>query len=78
MPEYSHLLTVCKPINGKAEIDMAVLKALLQAERENTMRDKTSNRDPVQAQLRLALEWNRIDIARDYILTEEVKDRVRF
>lgn len=73
IPEYQHLLSVCKPLNGKAEIDMAVLKALLQA--ENTA--KTFNHELIQGQLRLALEWNRIDIARDYILNEEVKDRVR-
>jgi hypothetical protein len=62
---YAHLLNVCSPINGNAEIDVAILRALLRKEKLQ-----------FQSQLELALNWNRIDIARNFIFTDENKDFV--
>lgn len=67
-----HLLTVCRPLHGVAEIDVAILRALLKKE-------KTDDKDVseyYQSQLRLALKWNRIDIARNFIFTDENRDKV--
>lgn len=67
-----HLLTVCRPLHGVAEIDVAILRALLKKE-------KTTDKDVseyYQSQLRLALKWNRIDIARNFIFTDENRDKV--
>jgi hypothetical protein len=77
-PIYAHLLTICRPRNGNAEIDMAVLQALLKAEKENTeqKKDTANNIELAKAQLGLALEWNRIDIVKKYILTPELKEQV--
>ncbi len=76
-PVYAHLLTICRPRNGNAEVDMAVLQALLKAEKENTEAKKDSaNVELAKAQLALALEWNRIDIVKKYIFTDELKDQV--
>jgi hypothetical protein len=60
------------PKNGKVDVDIAILRALLKASNQNSL--KTT--DPTVAQLGLALEWNRVDIAKKFILTDEVKDRV--
>jgi hypothetical protein len=75
-PKYSHLLTICRPVNAVAEVDIAILRALLKSEKENTQRSKNKI-DPAVAQLRLALEWNRIDMAQKYIFTEDLKDQVK-
>lgn len=67
-----HLLTVCRPVNGVAEIDVAILRALLKKE-------KAAGNDDInayQSQLKLALKWNRIDIARSFIFTDEHRDKV--
>jgi transient receptor potential cation channel subfamily M protein 6 len=74
-PRYAHLLTVCKPVNSNAEIDVAILLALLKAEKENTQRNEKDT-DPAIAQLWLALEWNRIDVAKKYIFNDELKDKI--
>jgi hypothetical protein len=76
-PKYSHLLTMCRPVNAIAEVDIAILRALLKSEKENSKRSENKV-DPAVAQLRLALEWNRIDMAKNYIFTEDLKDKVRF
>lgn len=60
--EYSHLLTVYsldsdEQANG---IDIAILRALLKAKQNNH-----------KAQVKLALTWNRVDIAKNYIFTED-------
>jgi hypothetical protein len=69
-PKYNHLFTVCKPINSNAEVDVAVLLALLKAEK------KQKDVDPAIAQLWLALEWDRIDVARKFIFNDNLKDKV--
>lgn len=60
--QYPHLLTVFRLESSKQvnDIDIAVLLALLKAKKNN-----------YKAQLKLSLTWNRIDIAREYILTED-------
>ena len=67
-PIHSQYLTVCKTNNGEGEIDVAILQALLKANSKGT-----NNENSIQSQLRLALEWNRVDVAKDYILTDENK-----
>lgn len=70
-PIYSQYLTVCKTNNGEGEIDVAILQALLKAKSKNVI-----NENSIQSQLRLALKWNRIDIAKNFILTDENKDKM--
>lgn len=65
--EKLHLLTVCRPVNGHAEIDMAILRALLKAKTNDS-----------RVQITLALEWDRIDITRNFIFTDQKKDTVSF
>jgi transient receptor potential cation channel subfamily M protein 8 len=65
-PENRKYLTVCKPINDKAEIDVAILNARI--ELNQSKQDKTMQ--PID----MALNWNRIDIARSNNLLESVKD----
>ena len=67
-PMYAQYLTVCKTSNGEGEIDVAILQALLKAKGKGVRNEKS-----IQSQLRLALKWNRVDIAKDYILTAENK-----
>jgi hypothetical protein len=67
-PMYSQYLTVCKTSHGEGEIDVAILQALLKAKGKGVRNEKS-----IQSQLRLALKWNRVDIAKDYILTAENK-----
>ncbi len=82
-PKHKHLLTLCRPVNGKAEIDVAILNALLKAESkkgetaENKNNIITNNKSDQKtlAQLKLALKWNRIDIAKNYI-TDDLKDKI--
>ena len=60
--EYPHLLSVFS-FNGQTqtnEIDIAILNALLKAKKSNFI-----------AQLKLALTWNRIDIAKEFIFTTD-------
>ena len=79
--KYAHLLTVCKPINDKAEIDVAILNALLKAEKENSKKEpkNESSLGPAIAQLSLALQWNRVDVAKNFIFADEqLKDKVKF
>lgn len=59
--EYPHLLSVFRlDSTDSTDIDVAILKALLKAKQSN-----------YKAQLSLALTWDRIDIARDHIFTED-------
>jgi hypothetical protein len=80
--EYHKLLTVCRPINGKAEIDVAILRALLkkeEAKREKNESTTLAEADKyryLQTQLSLALKWDRIDIAQNFIFTDENRDKV--
>lgn len=60
-----NLLTVCRPVNEQAEIDVAILLALLKKEaNENTHKY-------LQTQIKLALSWDRVDIARKFIFTND-------
>ena len=54
-------------MNGNAEVDVAILKAFL-----------NSKEKEYQIQLKFAQSWNRIDIARDFIFTDENKDNASF
>ena len=49
-----------------SSIDLAILQALLKAQKN------------LQSQLRLALTWDRVDIAKKYIFSEENRDKVSF
>jgi hypothetical protein len=77
-----HLLSVCRPINGNVNIDIAILLALLKAQKqitENVDGNAVASKFLLEkAQLRLALEWDRIDIAKKYIFdnSSELKDKV--
>lgn len=64
--EYEHLINVCS-IN--TEIDVAILHALLRSEKDTKETES-------QSQLKLALSWNRVDIARQFIFTDDRKDNV--
>ena len=48
-------------------MDVAILKAFLKSKKQE-----------YQTQLKFAQSWNRIDIARDFIFTDENKDNVSF
>ncbi len=60
--KYSHLLSVFRldPNNSSNDLDVAILKSLMKASLGH-----------LKDQLNLAISWNRSDIARDYIFTEE-------
>ena len=65
-------LTVCRPVNEKADIDVAILRALLKI--HSTVSDANANLEVqrnLQTQLKLALSWDRVDIARNYIFTNK-------
>lgn len=66
-----NLMTVCRPVNDHADIDVAILRALLRKEKSQ------ESATYLQTQLKLALKWNRIDIAKKFIFTEENTDKVR-
>jgi len=65
-PENRKYLTVCKPINDKAEIDVAILNARIELDQ--------TNQEKKMLPIDMALNWNRIDIARSKNLLESVKD----
>ena len=83
-PKFQKFLNVCRPVKGKVEIDVAILIALLKAtetnEKSENKRDDNddSKLKTTIAQLDLALEWNRVDVAQKFIFTEELKNKVRF
>ena len=64
--KYPHLLSVFRLDSNEnqnidnADIDIAILRALLKAKKSN-----------YKAQLKLALTWDRIDIARNFIFTDD-------
>ncbi len=60
--KYPHLLSVFRlDSNEQAnDIDVAILRSLLKAKQKN-----------FKAQMELALTWNRIDIARNFIFTNQ-------
>lgn len=87
-PSFKHLLTVCPATNLNAEIDVAILNALLQAVKQEidlVQADKLVKKkgrhleydNKYQKQLHLALDWNRADIARKFIFTDELSDKVK-
>lgn len=55
---------------AKSDMDLAILRALLKANKENKL-SKTS----FQMQLKLALAWKRIDVAKSEIFTEDLKQK---
>lgn len=69
-PKYRHLLTICKIDNDIAKIDVAILEALLN-EVKGPSSAKLDETTKLNTQLRLALSWNRVDIARKNIFTEK-------
>ncbi len=76
-PKYDHLLSVCKSDNG--DIDKAILKALLKAVKNKKKKKGNLGEEHIkeyQNQLKLALKWDRVDIARNYIFKEEKKEHV--
>lgn len=60
--EYQHLLTVYRLSYDELghDIDIAILRSLLKAKKDN-----------FKAQLKLCLTWNRIDIAKNFIFTDD-------
>jgi hypothetical protein len=106
--EYLNLMTVCRPVNENAEIDVSILRALLKKEKTRSKKtvanqdgddndlikkrkEKKEEKESIpnfvsqmsddekyyQTQLKLALKWDRIDIAKKFIFTDENKDKVR-
>lgn len=98
-PKFKNLLTVCPSNNLNAQIDVAILNALLRAVKKGDDPSKqalsarelskrsTQKKSPkiiveqdyskYQKQLHLALDWNRADIARKFIFTDELSDQVK-
>ena len=72
-PKYHHLLTACRPVKTNIEIDVAILNALVKKEFSHNGKSKI---EIYKDQLDLALTWNRVDIAKKYIFTEELKKQV--
>jgi hypothetical protein len=85
-PKFRHLLSVC----CNYEIDLAILNVLLQAVKSNDPKLTSKllqkngkffslhidNDNRYQRQLHLALDWNRADLARKFIFTDELSDKV--
>lgn len=85
-PKFKHLLSVCY----NYEIDLAILNVLLQAVKSydpkltsKSLQKKgqffslhIDNDNRHQNQLHLALDWNRSDLARKFIFTDELSDKV--
>jgi hypothetical protein len=66
-PAYGHLISSVKlNVDKQAnDIDEAILKGLLKAKNKN-----------FEVTIKLCLKWNRVDILKNYIFTEENKDKV--
>ena len=64
-----HLYTVCR---NNDDIDVAILNALLRS----SIGANSEKMNRFQVQLSLALAWNRADIAREFIFTDEIKDQI--
>lgn len=66
-PRYRHLLSVfdLKAGNNANDIDEAVLKGLLKAKKSH-----------YHSMIRLCLAWNRVDIARNFIFTDDQRDNI--
>lgn len=75
-PDNLHLLTVCRSRNGNAELDVAILEALLNEKKGQKDSDDKISQEKFQSQLKLALKWNRIDIAKNYLFTDDNSDKV--
>lgn len=71
--ENLNFLTVCRSRNGRAELDEAILKALLYAKKGN---ENDNMEKEFETQLELALSWNRIDIARKYLFIDQNINRI--
>jgi len=69
-PKLRDLLTACRLHN---DLDVAILHGLLQAVKEAR---SEGVKERYMTQLRLAMRWNRVDIARDFILTDKQKDKI--
>jgi len=69
-PKLRDLLTACRLHN---DLDVAILHGLLQAVKEAR---SEGVKERYMTQLRLAMRWNRVDIARDFILTDKQKDEI--
>ena len=79
-PKLRSLLTVCRPHH---DLDVAILRGLLQALKKTggegvkkMGEEEEGVKELCQTQLKLAMRWNRVDIARDFILTDELKDKI--
>lgn len=71
-------LNVCRPVNERADIDVAILQALLKIHSTTTEEKINSETQRnLQTQLKLALSWDRVDIARKFIFTSKNIERVR-
>lgn len=57
---YPNLLSTFRIDSNENEVDIAILRSLLKIENENSI-----------LQLNLALTWNRVDIAKNFIFTDE-------
>ncbi len=64
-PKYRHLITVfsLKADNNVTDIDEAIIHALIKAKKSN-----------FQSMTRMCLEWNRVDVARKFIFTDDNKN----
>lgn len=69
-------LNVCRPVNERADIDVAILQALLKIHSTTTEEKNSSETQRnLQTQLKLALSWDRVDIARKFIFTTKNIER---
>jgi len=61
-PKHRHLITVfsLKADNNASDIDEAIIRALIKAKKSN-----------FQSMTRMCLEWDRVDVARKFIFTED-------
>ena len=81
-PKYQHLLSSfrLKQDEQAYSVDSAILGALLKSLRKVSDRSKEELKREEEAnyrtQLRLCLTWNRFDIAKNFILNDENKDKL--
>jgi hypothetical protein len=72
-PRYDHLLTLYDPgDDSNLEIDVAIFLALLNKDKKNKEMDLIS----IKNQLKLAMDFNRIDIAKKFIFVEDISNIV--
>ena len=71
--KYDHLLTLYDPgDDSNLEIDVAIFLALLNKDKQNKQMDLIN----IKNQLKLAMEFDRIDIAKKFIFVDDISNIV--